>query len=385
MSDPTGAPTPSSGLKGSVASAKRFLAQTTATFQNRDFQRLFDRDAGRAYRVLTRGQSPETADPEEDGGSERLWRAFKGLSARLSPARRVLFLASLTAALLGALNQLGVIILVPLGVPGLWYPVAVLGLVFLLALELADRLQVRDELEVARRLQEHLLPDSEPRLPGLVVAHASRTAAEVGGDYYGFLSLEDGRLALVAGDASGHGMAAGLLMAIGEATLQQAVDLDPSPASVATLVNRSLCRVGGRRSFMTLFYGLLDPGTGRLDYVCAGHPFPLLRRTDGTVEELGSGGLPLGLRRGLEPAVASVVLQPGDLLVLYTDGLPEAVREEPAATYGFDRLVAQVSAESDAHRLRDRLLADLEAFLAGTPVMDDVSLAIVSRLPPLPQ
>ncbi|TNF76704.1 MAG: hypothetical protein EP299_05165 [Acidobacteria bacterium] len=187
---------------------------------------------------------------------------------------------------------------------------------WLLVIELVDRVRVRDELEVARKLQSDLLPESSPVMEPYRFAHSYRTANEVGGDYYDFQRLPDGRLALLIGDASGHGIAAGLLMAIANATLKTALDLDPEPRAVATLLNGALYRTGDRRAFMTLFYGLLEPDTGHLQYICAGHPFPLLRRAGGEIEELGEGTLPLGLRRTVEVSTKSVTIEPGDLLVL---------------------------------------------------------------------
>ena len=130
---------------------------------------------------------------------------------------------------------------------------SITGLVFLLVLELADRVVVRDELEVARELQRELMPQQAPDVPGYSFAFSYRTANTIGGDYYDFLPLPDGRLALIVGDASGHGIAAGLLMAIANSSLKLGLDLDPDPAAVADVVNRALCGTGGTRAFMTLF------------------------------------------------------------------------------------------------------------------------------------
>ena len=126
-----------------------------------------------------------------------------------------------------------------------------------------------------------------PVVPGWSVAHSYRTANEVGGDYYDLMRLPDGRVALIVGDASGHGMAAGLVMAIANTTLKTALDLDPAPERVAALLNRAIYRIGTRRTFMSIFYAVLDPVTGNLRYVCVGHPFPFVRREDGRIEELG--------------------------------------------------------------------------------------------------
>jgi sigma-B regulation protein RsbU (phosphoserine phosphatase) len=295
----------------------------------------------------------------------------------------VLFAVSIIAALLGLLQFRARVAAqdISVSMSPFWFLVSVAGLTFLLALELVDRVLVRDELEVARQLQRDLLPSSTPEIPGYHIAHSYRTANEIGGDYYDFLPLPlpDGRLALVIGDASGHGMAAGLLMAIANAALKLAIEVDPSPERVAALLNRVLCRTGDRRAFMSLFYGLLTPSSGHLEYVCAGHPFPLLRRATGEAEELGKGGLPLGIRDVVELARAEVTLGIGDLLLLYSDGLPESVNAAREA-FGFERLRDLLRVVAEPQAIHDRLLRALDAHLAGEPLTDDVSIVVVSRL-----
>ncbi len=339
-------------------------------------------DARQAYRVITREQDLSS----EPGGRLRRWlfRAkvvFLGLSYKLTPARRVLFGVAILAALLG-LVRFKIVVesqQVSVDFSPFWFLFSVASLVFLLALELADRVVVRDELEVARQLQRDLLPASSPALPGYDVAHSYRTANEIGGDYYDFLPLPGGRTALVVGDASGHGMAAGLLMAIANAALKLAVEVDPSPGRVAALLNRVLHRTGDARSFMTLFYGVLDPPSGALTFVCVGHPFPLLRRAGGEVVELGTGGFPLGIRETLEIAQHEVALAPGDLLLLYSDGLPEAVNAAGEA-FGYDAMRSLLRQGGDVRQVHDRCARALAAHVGAEPLRDDVTLVAVARL-----
>lgn len=367
---------------------ERFVREYTAGMNATDLRRLFQNDAAEAYAVLTRDQ------PEEARGAEdRLQRFlvgmrvfFLGLSYKLTPARRLLFAVALAFALLGFWpNQLtfrpGQEIV--LDFSPFWFVASIASLVFLLALELVDRVRVRDELEVARKLQRDLLPQGALELPGYRLTHSYRTANEVGGDYYQFPHLPDGRVVLMIGDASGHGMAAGLLMAIADATIRTALDLDPAPPRAADLLNRALCRTGGRRAFMTFFYTTLEPQTGRLEYVCAGHPFPLLRRAGGALEELGTGSLPLGLREELSPSVGTAVLEPGDLLVLYTDGIAES-RDAAGKDFGFERLRRLVTAGGAAETLHNGVLYELDRHRGDTPLSDDVTLVILERLPPVP-
>lgn len=380
------APRPPKASRDPVERVEEFVRSYTAGMSGREFQRLFDRDAANAYEVLTRDHD---LGPEPAGRCARFVhrtrRVFLGLSYKLSPGRRLLFVGALAAAFFGLFSirwELG-------GGAGnridvdfspLWFLASVGCLVYLLALELVDRVRVRDELEVARQLQADLLPREIALVPGYQFAHSYRTANEVGGDYYDVTPLPDGRVALAVGDASGHGMAAGLVMAIANATLETALDLDPSPQAVLRVMNRALCRTGGRRTFMSLFYGLLEPASGRLEYVCAGHPFPLLRRADGTLEELGEGSLPLGLREPLELPVGAATLAAGDTLLLYTDGLVEAAPSDAGETFGFERLRAVLGRGGTTDELHREILAAFDRHIGEEPIRDDLSLLVMARL-----
>jgi len=382
--DRAGRRTPSAGSR--VGRVGGFLREYTAGFNARDLRRLFDRDAAQAYAVLTREHALE---PEPEGGLSRLiFRArlaFLGISYKLSPARRLIFAAAFLAVLVGFLQDPISFAArgrqVSLDFSPAWFVLGFVLMGFLFALELVDRIQVRDELEVARELQADLLPRAAPALAGWQFAHSYRTAAAVGGDYYDFSPLDDRRLALAVGDASGHGMAAGLVMAIANATLKTALDLDPAPCRVAAVLNRTLCSTGSRRTFLSLFYALLDPASGRLEHVGAGHPFPLLLRRSGEIEELGQGGLPLGLRQTLAPATGEATLAPGDVLVLFTDGLVEATDAAGERAFGFERLTALVRSGGSPRAIHDRVLAAFDAHVGGEPLRDDVTLVVIGREP----
>jgi sigma-B regulation protein RsbU (phosphoserine phosphatase) len=356
---------------------RQALRELTDGLDVRDTPGSFRRDTIKAYGVLGRDH---LVRPEPAGFAGRWWFRirvlFLGLSSKLSPPRRLLFLACIALALWGLVDLPGDGVGPLAGRTPL--VLAVAGLVLLLALELADRVLVRDELEVARQLQRELLPAHAPEVEGYSFAFSYRTANTIGGDYYDFLPAGDGRLGLIVGDASGHGIAAGLVMAIAHAALRAAIDLDPSPRAVMDLVNRALYRSGGPRAFMTLFYGLLDPGSGRLDYACAGHPYPLLRRADGEVVELGAGSLPLGLRAVVAPAQGSEWFHAGDLLVMYTDGVPETF-DGAGNAFGFDALRGEAAAGGAASAVHQRITSALERFAGGAPLVDDRSLLIISR------
>ena len=364
--------------------ARDFVRDYTEGFNVNDIKRLFDHDAPKAYAVLAR----EQGDREENLSDFRrfLHRTkvlFLGISYKLTPARRVLFALSLILALAGGCNyrfdfnagdsQLS------FETSPIWFVASIAILIFLLTVELVDRIRVRDELEVARQLQRDLLPAEPPVLPGYRFAHSYRTANEVGGDYFDYTQLPDGRLAIAIGDASGHGIAAGLLMAIANATLKTAIEIDPTPASVARLLNATLLRTGDRRAFMTLFYGVLEFDSGRLDYVCAGHPFPLLRRDSGEIEELGEGSLPLGMRADPNSPCGATELRKGDTLVLYTDGLPEAVGGTKQTSFGFNRIRALIAEPGTVTQLHDRITAAFERHVTNGTLDDDYTLIVVGR------
>ena len=356
--------------------ARRAVRDFTGEVSVDEFRRMFDRDAVEAYEVLSREH--RAAEPEDE--FERSWHRIKafflGLSSKLSPARRLLFVLGVALLLWGLIDLFAE----TSGDDGPGVALLLSSLVFfyLFTMEIVDRIRVRDELEVAKELQRGLLPVRGPQLEEYRFAHSYRTANEVGGDYYDFLPLSEGRLALVVGDASGHGMAAGLLMAIANATLKTVLDVDPEPLRALGILNRTLCRTGDRRAFMSLFYGALDPESGQLDYVCAGHPYPLLRRADGEILELGRGGLPLGIKSDLELSRDTTRLDPGDLLVLYSDGLVEAIREDGEA-FGYERLRELIETSASPQAIHDRVLEAFDRFVGDKPLHDDLTLVVVSR------
>lgn len=361
--------------------AERFVRDYTDGVGAGDLRRLFDRDAAHAFGVVTREH--EGTEPKSKGWLflHRAKILFLGLSFKLSPPRRVLFGLSIVLSLL-ALQNIDWSISAG-GQFTVLHLLGIAGLVFLIVLELADRIVVRDELEVARELQHDLLPKHPPVIEDWEFVFSYRTANTIGGDYYDFIPLEDGRIAVVIGDASGHGIAAGLLMAIASSALKLAIDVDPTPAAVARFVNRALCRSGTNRAFMTLFYGLLEPATGRMDYVVAGHPYPMLRRSNGEVLELGSGGLPLGIRQELSSPTGEVVIELGDQLLLHTDGIAETL-DSSGEDYGYDRVRRALALGGSATAIHDRVVREMVSFQGDAVAHDDRSLVVVTRAVPLP-
>ncbi|MGE0641692.1 MAG: PP2C family protein-serine/threonine phosphatase [Thermoanaerobaculia bacterium] len=370
-------------MKPPLRRTRAFVSDYTRGLSTGELRRLVERDATRAYSVLMRDQ-PESEC--EVGGMRGVFRKakllFLSISAKLTPARRLLFAIGVGGALIGILGPNFVVdesgTRVSLDGSPFFFVLSIAALLFLLVLELVDRVLVRDELQVARQLQRDLLPSADPEVAGWTFAHSSRTANDIGGDYYQFAPLEDGRLAVVVADASGHGMAAGLLMAIANATLHVALDVDPEPLEVAKRLHGAIRRTGDRRSFLTLFYGLLDPASGELAFVCAGHPPPLVRRRDGSIEEPALGSFPLGLRDRLEPARGSLRLEPGDSLLLFTDGLFEGV-DRAGSAFGYERVRGVLAREGGATALHRALLAAFEHHAAGEPLADDLTIVVLER------
>lgn len=348
---------------------------------SKSVQRMFDREATQAFDVLSGGRKKDLHSNDPVAIATAVRDVFLGLAFKLSPPRRMLFVAALLTPLFGLFDvtfDLGTTRFA-IDFSPVWFLIALGMMTLLMALELVDRLRVRDELEVARQIQQDLLPQDLPPLPGYRVACSSQTANEIGGDYYDFLPLDGNRVAVIVGDASGHGMAAGLIMAIVNATFKSAVATDPEPVAVLRAINQVLCCTGGPRAFMTAFYGVLDLETGQLDFSSSGHPFPLLRRAaTGDVVEIGQSGFPLGIRHPLPLVADTVTLEPGDTLTLVSDGLPEAFDNEDEA-FGFDQLARIAAQGGPPASLHERILTAVARHRGDRPLNDDLTLVVLGR------
>ena len=246
---------------------------------------------------------------------------------------------------------------------------------------IAERERQRVELETARRIQSSILPELPPRLAGVDLAHAYLPASEVGGDFYDVLALEDGRLALAVGDVAGHGVSSGLVMSMAKSALAVQVTFDPQVESVFRTLNRTVYQTARKRLLATLCYALLDPIRRELLYASAGHLYPYRVTAAGRVEALEASGYPLGVRRTIEVEPRLARLEPGDTLVLYSDGLVEARAEGQDDLFGFERFEESLRrhAGDSVERLRDGVLADVAGFTGGHRE-DDMTI-VVARLP----
>ena len=248
---------------------------------------------------------------------------------------------------------------------------------------LAERLEQESferELQLAREIQQRFLPTAPPAVPGFELQGISFPSYEIGGDYYDFILCDDHRLVVALGDVSGKGTSAALLMSSLHAAVHAQVSLCRPITETISAVNRYLADNTPSNRFVTLFYAELDPLTGSLSFINAGHNPPLIVHAAGTVENLSAGGLPLGIRADADYREGRTQLQPSDVLVIYSDGVSEAVNPQ-GAEFGTDRLYEVVShnLNASAAGIRDRIEAALTKWAQGTPAADDITLVIVKR------
>jgi len=314
-------------------------------------------------------------------GRRRVVTAVAGaMFDRLTPVRRVLLLVAL------------VLLVLPAGVDrsagsGLHIsfnsaPAAALILIVVLGLELADRVGLKRDLEIARDIQHMLLPENPPAIPGFDIAFGTQAANTVAGDYYDvFLrpNASDARLLLIVADVAGKGIPAGLLMAAVQ-TAFHTLAVDPVPlAELAARLNRAMCeRSGGGRHLITAFIAELDPATRFLNWVNAGQNPPILRRNAGALEYLREGGVPLGAFPASRYESGRTELGGGDTLLIYTDGVIEAM-DESGGEYGEERLAGEVGALGSAGAAASlrRIFDSVNRFAAAVPQYDDITCLVL--------
>ncbi len=239
------------------------------------------------------------------------------------------------------------------------------------------------ELERAAEIQRSLLPAGAPQIPGFDIAGYNAPCRTVGGDYYDFLQYPDGRVLLLIGDVSGKGMGAALLMSSLQARVQVLFE-DPEPfGEQVRRLNRGVAANCPANCFITLFAALLDSATGDLIYCNAGHNAPLLLRRNQEVEMLEATGLPLGIMRDTGYEEKRCRLEPGDVLVLFSDGVTEACAPDSDREFGERRLIAALKSRKNrsAAELIDAVNTELLSFTGGLPAADDITLVLCTPLP----
>lgn len=247
--------------------------------------------------------------------------------------------------------------------------------------ERLERERMERELELATEIQQRFQPSGPPILPGYEFQGISFSCYEIGGDYYDFIERANGRMLIALGDVSGKGTAAALLMSSLHAAIHGQVSAGSSLDEVVRSVNRYLAENTPSNRFVTLFAAELDPATSKLTYINAGHNPPLVGRIDGRIEQLASGGFPLGIIPAAEFELGEMTLEPGESLVIYSDGVSEA-NNIAGDEFGLDRLasVIQNNLSVSAAGMRDKVESALSSFTQTAPANDDITLVIVKRV-----
>ena len=377
-----------------------FLDSYTKDLTADDLQRLFTRDTRDAYRFFTRGI-------DADALARMPWHKrivaearvlFVAFSMKLSPARRVVFGGALLLAIVGLASlfrgfgmiEIGRLPFVSIGVPGpvfrtgTWSLLFAFGLMNLLVLlEVADRLSLKNDLEIARDIQQAMLPSGVFSASGVETVGLSRPANTVGGDFYDILPLGDGRLVVAVGDVVGKGSPAALLMALLLAMMRTLVDEQLEPAALVTRLNVQVCRHAPASRFITLFYGVYEPATGALTYVSAGHVPPLLLRRDGSCERLSEGGIALGMFERSTYSTGRAMLQADDLVAVYSDGITEA---ENQAGRPFDEIGLETALRAHTgdtlSAIGAGVVAAVERYTDEKRFADDLTVLLLRRTTP---
>jgi sigma-B regulation protein RsbU (phosphoserine phosphatase) len=378
--------------------ARKLFDTYTRDFSREDLQRLFTHDTRDAYRFFTRGidENQFAGLPWWKHAPLRVREIFVAFTLRLPAARRALYIGSLLIALIGivrlfrgfgaieipfGLPFIQVALLMPVWADGTLALLVSLFLVNLLVLlEVADRLSLKGELEVAREIQLAMLPSGTYRDGDVEICGVTRPANTVGGDFYDVLTLRDGRIIVTLGDVAGKGSPAALLMAILLAVLRTLVDEELEASALVERLNVQICRHSPASRFITLFYAVYTPSTGDLTYVNAGQNPPLIRRRDGRFERLGPTGVALGMFDHSVFGATPTTLSPGDLLVLYSDGITEAENPagQPLEEAGLEDVIERHAGSGPAE-IGARVLEAVEEHARASRFIDDLTILILKR------
>jgi phosphoserine phosphatase RsbU/P len=363
-----------------------------------DFQRLFTRDTRDAYKFFTRGVDDQALKslPWHKRIVTQARMLFMAFTMKLSPARRMLYAISLVLAFIGLVNLfrgIGIIRFatlpfgVDMGVPGPLFRQGTYSLLFafllmnlLVLLEVADRLSLKNDLEIARQIQQAMLPAGLFTGSGIETFGLSRPANTVGGDFYDILPQEDGRVVIAVGDVAGKGSPAALLMALLLAMLRTLVDEELEPAALVTRLNVQVSRHAPGTRFITLFYAVFEPDTGILTFVNAGHTAPLVLRADNHCDRLSDGGIALGMFEQSSYTAGHVTLEPDDLVAIYSDGITEAENNggRPFDEAGLEA-VLRANREHHIQTIGSDVVRAVETFTGETKFADDLTLLLLRR------
>ena len=366
---------------------QQFWRRVTEGLELTQLWSQFEREARASYRLYSRDVAARTPEDLTQRGrrihivKEFFWAVLE----KLSPARRVLLLVALIMLVFPSSG---------FSYRGADHEVHILEFDFhlwggllmflLLMLEIADRVVMKRDLQIAREIQTWLLPGAPPQIPGISVAYATRPANTVAGDYYDVFprpgkTSDENRVVFAVADVAGKSIPAAMLMATFQASLKTLSTAQVALPELVADMNKYACSnsQGGLR-FTTAFLSEYDATRRVFTYINCGHNNPILRRGNGSVERLDVGGLPIGIQSEARYESASVTLAPGDWLIIFTDGLVEAENAHQDE-YGETRLLATIAAgvASTPAEMLNRLMAELDLFVGNTPQHDDVTCLLV--------
>ncbi len=247
--------------------------------------------------------------------------------------------------------------------------------------ESSERARLQQELDVAHTIQASFMPDGSPNIPGCSVATYWQAARQVGGDFYDFLALGDSKWGIVIADVADKGVPAALFMALSRTILRTVAFSREDPGQVLMRANEIIAHEARSDLFVTLFYGVWDPATERLTYANAGHNPPLLMQPNGAFQTLRGHGVALGVLPEIQMQSQSIRLRPGDIIILFTDGMTEALNED-FDEYGLERLqvAARAAARRPANEIVDHIRNTIRDHTGQTPQFDDMTLIVIKRL-----
>jgi len=364
----------------------RFWLRVTEGLALNQLWSQFEKDARASYRLYAKDLEAKQDEIERPGrrfihvAQQFFWAVLE----KLTPARRLLLLIALVFLIFNPQvdwhDQSGNMHIVSFD----FRLYGGLLLLLILILEVGDRVVMKRDLEIAREIQTWLLPNEPPNVPGIEVAFQTRPANTVAGDYYDVFVRPKGapnenHVLMAVADVAGKSIPAAMLMATFQASLRTLSVTESSLPELVGSINRYACTnsQGGLR-FTTAFLAELDPATRTLTYINAGHNQPMLCRKSGALERLDEGGLPIGIRAEASYQSGSVVLAPGDWLVIFTDGVVEAMNTR-GDEYGEPRLLAAIATSSlgSPGQMMQRIMTDLDVFVGNTPQHDDVTCLLV--------
>src|SRR5215204_4234817 len=334
---------------------KRTIAEYAATFSNRRF--IVEEQVAEADKVVTRASVHATHDRRE----------FLGVAPTgKETTYRTIFIHRIEGGKIAEERSLGTVVPKLMGQR--------------LEQEERERERIEQELKVARGIQQASLPKEVPTLEDWQITPYYLPAREVGGDFYDFFELDEGRVGFAVGDATGKGVPAAFVMSATCALLGGvATASGASPGKVLERVNEAVLTRIPPNMFVTCFYAILEPENGRLTYANAGHDLPYLRRRGGECEELRARGMPLGLMPGMSYEQKEIELGAGEAALFYSDGLVEA-HDPQGQMFGFPRLRTLVAKHGEESSLGDFLMEELYSFVGeGWEQEDDITLLTLRR------